>query len=352
MSYAQFHDGFYRNAKVKRAGSMGAWMWAASIGYANENLTDGFIPLESLNELTELDSKPRLKLAAKLVEIGLWEVADGGWMIHDFLNWNFTREQILAKRAANLARVNKHRNNAPRHNDGNPRVMHYNDGDTSGDIGSEKSPSSGPPILGTSDEPPPTPPREPASGGLEPASALNADDIHALDLVAALASAPGALFSAAMGSDEDRLIVGRLMVVDGVDAAFARRMSELLRRPDEVWPWSKDFPKGGMKRVSVAWLRGAKTPNGQGSGCALSQLVDATRAMILAEERKASRRVDVRQPPTTPTDPKKIGGTPEFRANLDAKRDALAAAKADPAGPTTVPSSPILTIGPSAAESA
>ena len=126
MSFAQFHDGFYRNVKVRRAGSAAAWMWAASIGYASETMTDGFVPAEVLNELSDLDSKPRLKLAAKLVEVGLWEPCDGGWRIHDYLKWNLSREAILERRAANLARVNKHRTNAVNHSDGNARVMHYN----------------------------------------------------------------------------------------------------------------------------------------------------------------------------------------------------------------------------------
>lgn len=130
MSYAQLHDGFYRNVKVRRAGNMAAWMWAASIGYANENLTDGFVPREVLSELSELDSKPRMKLAAKLVEVGLWEPAEGGWRIHDFLKWNLSREAVLRKRAENLARVNKHRTGGVSHGEGNARVMHYNASDS------------------------------------------------------------------------------------------------------------------------------------------------------------------------------------------------------------------------------
>lgn len=130
MSYAQFHDGFYRNLKVRRAGSSAAWMWAASIGYANEHLTDGFVPVEVLSELSDVDSKPRLKLAAKLVEVGLWEVVEGGWRIHDFLKWNFSREQVLARREQVLARVNKHRTNAVGHGEGNARVTRYNERDS------------------------------------------------------------------------------------------------------------------------------------------------------------------------------------------------------------------------------
>lgn len=126
MTFAQLHDGFYRNPKVQAAGSVAAWMWAASIGYASEGLTDGFIPLAALASLCpDLDTKPRLKVAARLVEVGLWEVADGGWRVHDYLKWNFSKSAVLAKREATLARVNKHRN-GPRHGEGNAVVMRSN----------------------------------------------------------------------------------------------------------------------------------------------------------------------------------------------------------------------------------
>ena len=126
MTFAQLHDGFYRNQKVQAAGSVAAWMWAASIGYASEGLTDGFIPLAALASLCpDLDTKPRLKVAARLVEVGLWEVAEGGWRVHDYLKWNFSKSAVLAKREATLARVNKHRN-GPRHGEGNAVVMRSN----------------------------------------------------------------------------------------------------------------------------------------------------------------------------------------------------------------------------------
>ena len=126
MTFAQLHDGFYRNPKVQAAGSVAAWMWAASIGYASEGLTDGFIPLAALASLCpDLDTKPRLKVAARLVEVGLWEAADGGWRVHDYLKWNFSKSAVLAKREATLARVNKHRN-GPRHGEGNAVVMRSN----------------------------------------------------------------------------------------------------------------------------------------------------------------------------------------------------------------------------------
>lgn len=127
MSFAQFHDGFYRNPKVRAVEPAAAWMWTASIGYANENLTDGFIPKAALHDLAVIDAKPRAKLVEQLVAERLWEPCDGGWMIHDFLMWNPSKAAVLARRAANLARVNKHRDNAATHGDGNARVMRYNE---------------------------------------------------------------------------------------------------------------------------------------------------------------------------------------------------------------------------------
>ena len=127
MSFAQFHDGFYRNPKVRAVEPAAAWMWTASIGYANENLTDGFIPKAALHDLAVIDAKPRVKLVEQLVAERLWEPCEGGWMIHDFLMWNPSKAAVLARRAANLARVNKHRDNAATHGDGNARVMRYNE---------------------------------------------------------------------------------------------------------------------------------------------------------------------------------------------------------------------------------
>jgi hypothetical protein len=127
VTFAQLHDGFYRNPKVRAVEPAAAWMWVASIGYANERLSDGFIPKAALHDLATLDAKPRAKLVEQLVAERLWEPCEGGWMIHDFLMWNPSKEAVIARRAANLARVNKHRDNAATHGDGNARVMRYNE---------------------------------------------------------------------------------------------------------------------------------------------------------------------------------------------------------------------------------
>lgn len=345
MSYAQFHDGFYRNAKVKRAGNMAGWMWVASIGYANENLTDGFIPAEALNELSELDSKPRAKLAAKLVDVGLWEKADGGWMIHDFLKWNFTREQVLAKRAANLARVNKHRAG---NGDGNARVMRYNDGDASrvndGEQRGESAPSSEPPYLRTSEiRPPPTPPQQTeAMPPVQPPKAdpvvVAAKPVDGDELLSRMASASKFKFDCMASDSIGRTDILRRLAAYGVDGPLADAMGILMRDPAKVWPWATSIGKGP---VTIALLVGKGGSDGSKTGAMLASLVAAARDSLAAEAKRNARPV-APTAPARPLRPENIPGTPEYiaanertRAAAQARIKALSASEESATAPAS-----------------
>jgi hypothetical protein len=325
MTYAQMHDGFFRNPKVKRAGNMAGWMWVASIGYANENLTDGFIPVEALNELSELDSKPRLKLAAKLVEVGLWEVTKGGWNIHDFLMWNFTREQVLTKRAANLARVNKHRSGAASNGDGNARVMRYKDGDSGGDQRRESAPSSDPLILCPSETglpltPSPTEPVEQAAAPkhevvvvkpLPPdpvAPTIDPKSTDPTDLLNALAASANGAFDrwSGIGTDVEVQFLRRLADY-GFTVQRIRLLGAAVAKRKATWPTSK---LADDRKVAMAWLMGTPSENGKRGGSWLGAAVAIVEAQEAAEaKRRETPRVT--QPPPVET---------ATRADLEAAR--------------------------------
>lgn len=299
MSFAQFHDGFYRNPKVRRAGSLGAWMWAASIGYASENLTDGFIPSHELAALcSDLDTKPRLKVAAKLVEVGLWEVVDGGWRIHDYLNWNLSKAAIIARREANLARVNKHRGKVPRHGEGNARVMHYNEHYTAGDSARTNAPPSGP----TSSDP------SPLVGGVTAGTPARARE----DIEAMVDDAPRAptrereSIASANGpstTPQSRTLLDDLRTATGARATLVgtlaeeRGLADMLARlsptPDEVramgiafgapaswWPQGKT---PAPKHVTLRALSGFRGADGQPEWGPLAGLVAHVRAKGVAQ---------------------------------------------------------------------
>lgn len=100
MTYARFDDRFWMHRKVLKVGPNAAWMWAASIGYCNANLTDGFVPRAMLPTLSMVSMARALRLAAKLVDARMWETAEGGWRVHDFVDWNQTAAEVMAAREA------------------------------------------------------------------------------------------------------------------------------------------------------------------------------------------------------------------------------------------------------------
>jgi hypothetical protein len=82
--------------KVIKAGPEAAWLAVAAMTYARKHMTNGLI--ESAVVPTLAAVKRPLVLAAKLVEVGLWEVCGDAFLIHDFLKWNPSREAVEQKR--------------------------------------------------------------------------------------------------------------------------------------------------------------------------------------------------------------------------------------------------------------
>lgn len=93
MTWARLDDGFWQHPKVLGLTAGAYRLYVNSICWSSRNLTDGFI---QTNSLPLLMGTP--KNAAELVEARLWDVVENGWAIHDFLDYNPTRDSVLAKR--------------------------------------------------------------------------------------------------------------------------------------------------------------------------------------------------------------------------------------------------------------
>jgi hypothetical protein len=116
MAWAKLDDKFPRNPKVVKAGPLAAYLYVCSLCYCNEYLTDGLIADEALTHIAPgVDNVKRR--AAKLVEVGLWRRTNGGFVIPNYADHNFTAEQVRDRRAATAARVAKWQ----RRREGNPR---------------------------------------------------------------------------------------------------------------------------------------------------------------------------------------------------------------------------------------
>src|SRR5688500_11620702 len=85
------------NPKVQQAGSHAFALYIAGLCYANEQLTDGYITERMLPVVFPVIPQPKQR-AKELVEAGLWEVVDGGWQIHDYLDVQSSAQTIRDKR--------------------------------------------------------------------------------------------------------------------------------------------------------------------------------------------------------------------------------------------------------------
>lgn len=92
MPWFRLDDSFDTHPKVLMAGNEAVGLYIRCGTYAARNLTDGFVGQEIVL-LYGSDS-----LAATLVRVRLWHRARGGWTIHDYLDYNPSRDEVLAKR--------------------------------------------------------------------------------------------------------------------------------------------------------------------------------------------------------------------------------------------------------------
>lgn len=114
MAWVRVDDSFADHPKVIEAGPMASWLYVCGLTYCARLLTDGFIPDGQVRKLADLDGAKQL--AEKLVEVGLWERADDGYRVHDYLEYNPTADKVRADRKAAQERMQRHRSGEVRAN--------------------------------------------------------------------------------------------------------------------------------------------------------------------------------------------------------------------------------------------
>lgn len=113
MTWVKIDDQFPDHPKVAALGknmASAGWLHICALCYAARYLTDGLIPRAQIAKLTNLDNRVVGRLVISLIDAGLWEEKPDGYWIHDFLEYNPTREYVLAERAKTKDRVGKWRN--------------------------------------------------------------------------------------------------------------------------------------------------------------------------------------------------------------------------------------------------
>jgi hypothetical protein len=98
MPWAKVDDQFTDHVKVVGLSLAARGMWLCGLVYAARRSTDGFIPASiPQREAAGEDAAPYVQ---ELLDAGLWDRADGGYQIHDYLKYNPSKADTTAKREA------------------------------------------------------------------------------------------------------------------------------------------------------------------------------------------------------------------------------------------------------------
>ena len=101
MSWVYLDDQFPDHPKVVQAGGDAAWLFVCGLAYCKRYGTEGAIPKPQVARLS--DRRQPGKLAARLVDVGLWDDLGDQWQVHDWCEWNkpqASRTEAAKKAAA------------------------------------------------------------------------------------------------------------------------------------------------------------------------------------------------------------------------------------------------------------
>ncbi len=97
MAWVRIHDGAMTHPKIVELTDKAFRLWVWGLAYSQQHLTDGRIPQAAV--------PARLKRACDdLVQWRLWDASDrdgtalvGSWQVHDYLEWNDSRDRVREK---------------------------------------------------------------------------------------------------------------------------------------------------------------------------------------------------------------------------------------------------------------
>lgn len=105
MSWVRVDDKFPDHPKVIAAGPLAKALYVDALCYCNRMLTDGFIPERKARIFADdYADFSKDDLCQRLVDVQLWELCDGGYRVHGYLEYQPSAEKVKAEQAANAKR--------------------------------------------------------------------------------------------------------------------------------------------------------------------------------------------------------------------------------------------------------
>lgn len=131
MPWVRFDDQFPINRKVTRLSDAAFRLHVSAVFWCARNLTDGVVPEEDLDDVSARVRTPG-RFVPELLDRGLWHevgtecsspncpadpnnavtapvTADKGWIIHDYLDYQPSKDQVLTDRAGSAERQKRWR---------------------------------------------------------------------------------------------------------------------------------------------------------------------------------------------------------------------------------------------------
>jgi len=106
MAWVRIDDDFFSHPKVVHAWSIcptSIGLWPMTAAAAGRHLTDGYVTGDFVRQLMPR-TRQRDQAVSALVDTGLWVPNGTGWQIHDWQDYNESRERVLKRRKADAMR--------------------------------------------------------------------------------------------------------------------------------------------------------------------------------------------------------------------------------------------------------
>jgi hypothetical protein len=111
MPWFTIDDSFHSHPKTLGVSFEAIGVWTKCGAWCSEHLTDGAVPSALLRAWSV-----REEAVSELVSAGLWDVDDGGYQFHDWLEYQQSRDEVQSKRAKAKERMSRARSRKVRAN--------------------------------------------------------------------------------------------------------------------------------------------------------------------------------------------------------------------------------------------
>jgi hypothetical protein len=105
MPWVRIEDDYLANGKVAKLSPHARLLDLCGIIHSARELRDGYLTADEVKAIAVTIRVRRWEpAAAELVSVNRWRVERDGWMIHDYLRYQPSRERVLAQREADRQR--------------------------------------------------------------------------------------------------------------------------------------------------------------------------------------------------------------------------------------------------------